>query len=115
MKVLCTHITWDTEDVEGKPPRLPATMVMDYEGDDDDLADAMTEATGFCINSFCHRPLKKPVFGLMRQGLGRECTWWDGKGWVLNKHFAKVYTQLFAAERNCFKVHATKIKDLTCD
>jgi len=114
MNILCTHINWDTSsDDEGacKPPRLPKSMVLevadlrDNEDQDtlvDELADALSDATGFCVSGFCHRILKKPVFAVVK---GNQ--YWDGKDWTKDKHYAKVYQQIGVARNTYAKVRGT--------
>ena len=41
-------INWDTD---GETVDLPATMVVEVDSEDD-IADAISDATGFCHNSF---------------------------------------------------------------
>lgn len=114
MHVLCTHIKWDTSGDDGtKPPRLPASLVVeaDIDNSDDDsqiIVDAMSDAVGFCVESFNYRILSKPVFAVVK---GNK--YWNGKEWVTNKSFAKVFTQRDAAVRNCLRVWGDNIEDLT--
>ena len=69
MRVRCTEIQWDTSDTDGPIPKLPKTMtfvVPDFGQDEEDsqraneqlaeeLAEKMSEATGFCVYGFSHR------------------------------------------------------------
>jgi hypothetical protein len=118
MYVLCTHIKWDTVDDEGEiihpAPRMPTTMVVETENGlteeaiEDCVSDAMSDATGFCLTSFCWRQLKKPVFAIVK---GKQ--YWDGKEWVNDRHFAKVYVQLGAVRNAYPKVGGTCAVSLT--
>jgi hypothetical protein len=115
MHVLCTHIKWDTSDTDGEIPLLPKAVVVEVEPDEDNsidddeiLSDALSDATGFCMMGFNYRILKKPVFAIVK---GKQ--YWDGKEWVDNKNFCKVYQQLGAVRAAYPKVGGTCAVSLT--
>jgi len=53
MKVLCTHIKWDTDgEVVDLPTEFTVTLADDAEADTE-AADALSDEFGFCILSLC--------------------------------------------------------------
>ena len=54
MMILCENIVWDTD---GEDVSLPATVRVTAETEDD-AADALSDTYGWCVVSFCIRPVR---------------------------------------------------------
>lgn len=56
MNYLCTNIEYDREEGETLPDNLPKTILISSD-DPDDVADAISDRTGFCVSDFDFQPM----------------------------------------------------------
>ena len=59
MRYQCNRIEWDTDTDEDCPaPDLPAELIVEADTEEE-IADKLSDATGFCVLSFFYLPLTK--------------------------------------------------------